>query len=196
MESLGSDTAQRQSADRLVLADEPAPEHLDQIEIDLYETEGQRRALIALVEDNGDEESRRLSELAAELIDEGGFTVDAALTVPRETDRIREAIETAVVGGADLVITIGGTGVGPRDVTPEATEDVLDMVVPGVAEALRNSGQVAGSTEALLSRGLAGISGSTVVVNLAGTRSAIRDGMSTLCPLVHLLLDELNTWEG
>ncbi|WP_018024278.1 MogA/MoaB family molybdenum cofactor biosynthesis protein [Corynebacterium ulceribovis] len=182
--------------DRLGGSEEPAPEHLDQIEIDLHETAGQRRALVALVEDNGNGESGRICELTAELLDEGGFTVDAALTVPREVDRIREAIETAVVGGADLVITIGGTGVGPRDVTPEATLDVLDMEVPGIAEALRNSGQVAGATEVLLSRGLSGISGSTVVVNLAGTRGAVRDGMSTLCPLVHLLLDELNTWEG
>jgi molybdenum cofactor synthesis domain-containing protein len=106
---------------------------------------------------------------------------------------IRNALNTAVIGGVDLVVSVGGTGVTPRDVTPEATRGVLDREVPGIAEALRASGLAAGSTDAGLSRGLAGISGSTVVVNLAGSRSAVRDGMATLGPMAAQVIAELSS---
>lgn len=87
--------------------------------------------------------------------------------------------------------TVGGTGVGPRDKTPEATRAVLDQLVPGIAQALRSSGLGCGAVDAATSRGIAGVSGSTVIVNLAGSRPAIRDGMATLAPLVHHVIDEL-----
>ena len=95
---------------------------------------------------------------------------------------IRNALNTAVIGGVDLVVSVGGTGVTPRDVTPEATRDILDREMLGIAEALRASGLSAGIIDAGLSRGLAGISGSTLVVNIAGSRYAVRDGMATLEP--------------
>ena len=113
------------------------------------------------------------------------------VNVAERKSEIRHAIETAVVGGADLVITIGGTGFGPRDRAPEATRKLLDRRIPGIAEAIRSSGLAANNKDAALSRGLAGISGSTVVVNIAGSRGAIRDGMATLGPLVNHVLDEL-----
>jgi molybdenum cofactor synthesis domain-containing protein len=105
---------------------------------------------------------------------------------------IRNALNTAVIGGVDLVVTVGGTGVSPRDVTPDATSGVLDRVVPGVAEALRSSGLAAGAVDAGLSRGLCGVSGSTLVVNLASSRAAVRDGMATLTPLVTYVIEELS----
>jgi molybdenum cofactor synthesis domain-containing protein len=100
-----------------------------------------------------------------------------------------------VIGGVDLVVSVGGTGVTPRDVTPEATRAVLDREVPGIAEALRTSGLAAGATDAGLSRGLAGISGSTLVVNIPGSRSAVRDGMATLGPMAAHVIAELSSLE-
>ena len=86
----------------------------------------------------------------------------------------------------------GGTGVSPRDVTADATAGVLDRPIPGIAEAIRASGLAAGAVDAGLSRGLAGVSGSTLVVNLAPSRAAVRDGMATLTPLVANVIAELS----
>ena len=97
-----------------------------------------------------------------------------------------------MIGGVDLVISVGGTGVSPRDVTPDATADVLDREMPGISEALRSSGLAAGALDAGLSRGLAGVSGSTLVVNLASSRAAVRDGMATLTPLASHVIGELS----
>ena len=123
---------------------------------------------------------------------EADFRIDGSVVVRSKKSKIRQAIETAVVGGVDVVLTVGGTGVGPRDKTPEATRAVIDKVVPGVSQALRASGQACGAVDACTSRGICGVSGSTVVVNLASSRQAIRDGVSTAAPLVRHLIDELN----
>ena len=148
-------------------------------------------AMVVLVTDFPEEKAKN-GELVAELLAEEGFLVDAVLTVESRKSAIRKVIQTAVVGGADLVVTIGGTGTGPRDKTPEATRAELDRKVPGIAEALRASGLAANSLDAGLSRGVAGISGSTVVVNIAGSRGAIRDGMATLGPLVRHVVGDMN----
>ena len=148
-------------------------------------------AMVVLVTDFPEEKAKN-GELVAELLDEEGFIVDAVLSVESRKSAIRKAIQTAVVGGADLVVTIGGTGTGPRDKTPEATRAELDRKVPGIAEALRASGLAANSLDAGLSRGVAGVSGSTVVVNIAGSRGALRDGMATLGPLVRHVVGDMN----
>lgn len=148
-------------------------------------------AMVVLVTDFPEEKAKN-GELVAELLAEEGFLVDAVLNVESRKSAIRKVIQTAVVGGADLVVTIGGTGTGPRDKTPEATRAELDRKVPGIAEALRASGLAANSLDAGLSRGVAGISGSTVVVNIAGSRGAIRDGMATLGPLVRHVVGDMN----
>ncbi|MBY8857890.1 MogA/MoaB family molybdenum cofactor biosynthesis protein [Nocardia sp. CA2R105] len=151
------------------------------------------RALVVIVDDrsaHGGEDS--LGPLVTELLTEAGFLVDATVLVAGDEVEIRNALNTAVIGGVDLVISTGGTGMSPRDVTPEATSEVLDRELPGISEALRSSGLAAGSLDAGLSRGLAGISGSTLVVNLPGTRAAVRDGMATLGPLVSRVIDELS----
>ena len=150
-----------------------------------------RRALVVIVTDHPDDSAQDTSRLAGELLTEADFTVDGAVIVKSKKSKIRQAIETGVVGGVDLVLTIGGTGVGPRDTTPEAPRAVLDQMVPGVAQALRSSGQACGAVDACTSRGISGVSGSTVIVNVASSRAAVRDGMATLTPLVHHLVDQL-----
>lgn len=150
-----------------------------------------RRALVVVSTDHPTDEIADTSRLVGELLSEAGFTVDGSVVVRSKKSKIRQAIETAVVGGVDLVLTVGGTGVGPRDKTPEATRAVLDQMVPGIAQAIRSSGQACGALDACTSRGISGVSGQTVVVNLANSRAAVRDGLATLTPLVHHLLDQL-----
>ena len=152
------------------------------------------RALVVIVDDrtaHGDSVDST-GPLVTELLNEAGFLVDAVVAVSADEVEIRNALNTAVIGGVDLVISVGGTGVSPRDVTPDATEDVLDRVLPGISEALRSSGLAAGAPDAGLSRGLAGVSGSTLVVNLAASRAAVRDGMATLTPLAGHVIGELS----
>ena len=154
------------------------------------------RALVVVVDDrtaHGDEDHS--GPLVTELLTEAGFVVDGVIAVAADEVEIRNALNTAVIGGVDLVVSVGGTGVTPRDVTPEATLDILDRLVAGIAEAIRASGLSAGIVEAALSRGLAGISGSTLVVNLSGSRYAVRDGMATLNPLATQLVGQLSSLE-
>lgn len=153
------------------------------------------RALVVVVDDrtaHGDEEDHS-GPLVTELLGEAGFVVDGVVVVSSDEVEIRNALNTAVIGGVDLVVSVGGTGVTPRDVTPESTLDLLDRELLGIAEALRASGLSAGIADAGLSRGLAGISGSTLVVNLAGSRAAVRDGMATLGPLAAQIIAQLSS---
>lgn len=155
------------------------------------------RALVVVVDDrkaHGDEEDHS-GPLVTELLAEAGFVVDGVVVVSADEIEIRNALNTAVIGGVDLVVSVGGTGVTPRDVTPEATRTILDRELLGIAEALRASGLSAGITDAGLSRGLAGISGSTLVVNIAGSRYAVRDGMATLNPLAAHVIGQLSSLE-
>lgn len=155
------------------------------------------RALVVVVDDRvaqGEHEDS-IGPLVTELLSEAGFIVDGTVAVAGETVEIRNALNTAIIGGVDVVITVGGTGVLPRDVTPDATSGVLDRPIPGIAEALRASGLAAGAVDAGVSRGLVGVSGSTLVVNLAGSRAAVRDGMATLTPLVTHVIEQLSDLE-
>jgi molybdenum cofactor synthesis domain-containing protein len=153
------------------------------------------RALVVIVDDrvaHGEHEDST-GPLVMELLEEAGFIVDGTVAVAGETVSIRNALNTAVIGGVDLVVTVGGTGVSPRDVTADATAGVLDRPIPGVAEALRAAGLAAGAIDAGISRGLVGVSGSTLVVNLAGSRGAVRNGMATLSALVPHVIEELSS---
>ena len=123
--------------------------------------------------------------LIVEFLQELGFVVDAPVVVP-DGDPVGAAIAAAATGGARVVITTGGTGLTPTDLTPEATRALLDREIPGVAEAIRAAGVAAGVPTAALSRGLAGVVGSCVVVNLPGSRGGVKDGLAVLRPiLVH-----------
>ncbi len=156
------------------------------------------RALIVSISDQlvHGEGDAGAGALVVELLTEAGFTVDGSVTVPSDAADIRNALNTAVIGGVDLVVTIGGTGVSPRDVTPDVTEDVIDRDLPGIAQALRWSGMAAGVTDAIVSRGMVGVSGSTVVANIASSRAAIRDGLATLIPLAVHVITELSDPES
>ncbi|AIU10503.1 molybdenum cofactor biosynthesis protein [Mycolicibacterium smegmatis] len=154
------------------------------------------RALVIVVDDrtaHGEEDHS--GPLVTELLGEAGFVVDGVVVVASDEVEIRNALNTAVIGGVDLVVSVGGTGVTPRDVTPEATRELLDRELLGISEALRASGLAAGIVDAGLSRGLAGISGSTLVVNIAGSRAAVRDGMATLGPLAVQIIGQLSSLE-
>ncbi|WP_336390800.1 MogA/MoaB family molybdenum cofactor biosynthesis protein [Mycobacteroides abscessus] len=118
------------------------------------------RSLVVIVNDrtaHGDQDTS--GPLVTELLAEAGFVVDGVVVVENDLSEIQNAVNTAVIGGVDLVVTVGGTGVTPRDVAPEATQPLLDRELLGIAEAIRSSGLAAGVTEAGLSRGVAGISG-------------------------------------
>ena len=119
-----------------------------------------------------------------------GLEVGAVVVVPDEVDAVQGALRAAVAQAYDLVVTTGGTGLAPRDVTPEATAPLLDRHVPGLAEALRARGAAAVPT-AVLSRGLAGTIGTTLVVNLPGSTGGVRDGVAVLAPVVDHALAQL-----
>lgn len=115
----------------------------------------------------------------AELLAGDGYAVERRV-VPDEADEIAAAIEE-LAGTARVVLTTGGTGLAPRDVTPEATRTVLQREAPGIAEALR-ADSIAKTPHGLLSRGVAGVIGSTLVVNLPGSVGGCRDGYAVLRP--------------
>jgi molybdopterin adenylyltransferase len=118
-------------------------------------------------------------ELLAGLLGEEGYEVERRV-VPDDRDAIAEAI-AELAEEAAVVLTTGGTGLGPRDVTPEATAEVLDRPAPGIAEALR-ADSLAKTPHALLSRGVAGVHARTLVVNLPGSPGGCRDGYAVLQP--------------
>jgi molybdenum cofactor synthesis domain-containing protein len=119
-----------------------------------------------------------------------GFTVDGPQVVP-DGAPVERALRDAVAAGYDVVLTTGGTGVSPTDRTPEATRAVLDAEVPGIAEAIRAYGVAAGVPTAMLSRGLAGRAGGTLIVNLPGSTGGCRDGIAVLTPVLPHAVSQL-----
>jgi molybdenum cofactor synthesis domain-containing protein len=138
----------------------------------------------------GEREDRSGDELER-LLAADGYDV-ARRVVPDEREAIAEAL-AELADEAPLVLTTGGTGLAPRDLTPEATLDVVDRIAPGIAEALR-ADSIAKTPHGLLSRGVAGVRGRSLIVNLPGSTGGCRDGYAVLRPALehalHLLAGE------
>jgi len=134
----------------------------------------------------------RSGPVLVELLRSAGCTaVDGPLVIP-DGDAVEEALLEAVAAGYDVVVTSGGTGLTPADLTPEMTRRVLDKEIPGIAEALRAAGAAAGVPAAILSRGLAGVANRTLIVNLPGSTGGVRDGLAVLAPVLEHAVSQIN----
>lgn len=128
--------------------------------------------------------------LLVEALRAWGFATDEPVVVP-DGAPVGEAIQSAVRAGARVVLTTGGTGLTPTDRTPEVTRPLLDREVPGIAEAIRAAGVAKGVPTAVLSRGLAGVAGHCLVVNLPGSRGGVKDALGLLADVVPHAVDQI-----
>lgn len=147
------------------------------------------KALVVTVSDRSSDGVRadESGPLAVEALRALDFDTAAEL-VPDERAAICASLQSAIDARIDVVITTGGTGLGPRDVTPEATADLVERPVPGLVELLRRSASV---PTAALSRGIAGVADRTLIVNLAGSPNAVREGMTVLTPVLRHAVAQL-----
>lgn len=128
--------------------------------------------------------------LLVEFLRELGVAVGAPAVVP-DGEPVGAAIATLVADGARVVLTTGGTGLTPTDRTPEVTRPLLDREIPGIAEAIRAAGVAKGIPSAMLSRGLAGLAGTCLVINLPGSRGGVKDAIEVLRPVLEHALDQV-----
>jgi molybdenum cofactor synthesis domain-containing protein len=127
--------------------------------------------------------------LIVEWLRERGYQVPEPTVAPDGTP-VGEAMRAAVTDGVDVVVTTGGTGISPTDATPEVTRELLDYEIPGLADAIRAAGAPKVPT-AVLSRGLAGVAGRTLVINLPGSTGGVRDGLAVLDGVLDHAIEQL-----
>jgi molybdenum cofactor synthesis domain-containing protein len=127
--------------------------------------------------------------LIVEWLRERGYQVPEPTVAP-DGPPVGEAMRAAVADGVDVVVTTGGTGISPTDATPEVTRELLDYEIPGLADAIRAAGAPKVPT-AVLSRGLAGVAGRTLVVNLPGSTGGVRDGLAVLDGVLDHAIEQL-----
>ena len=142
------------------------------------------RAFAGVYEDRS---GRALADGLTEL----GFDVEGPHVRPDDVTELEAVLRAAVDAHVDVVLTTGGTGLSPTDVTPEATRLVLEREAPGIAEAVRRYGAENGVPTSVLSRGLAGTAGRTLIVNLPGSTGGVRDALTVLGPLLPHAVSQL-----
>jgi molybdenum cofactor synthesis domain-containing protein len=133
----------------------------------------------------------RSGPVLASLLGAAGCAVDGPVVVA-DGAPVEVVLRDAVAAGYDVVATTGGTGLTPLDLTPEMTRLVLDREIPGIAEALRATGAAAGVPAAILSRGVAGVAGRTLIVNLPGSTGGVRDGMAVLASVLRHAVSQIH----
>jgi molybdenum cofactor synthesis domain-containing protein len=129
--------------------------------------------------------------IAVAALRDAGFECADAAVVPDGADSVEAALCRALADGAQLVVTTGGTGVGPRDATPEGTVRVIVRKVPGIAEELRRRG-AAEKPAGMLSRGVAGVTDAALIVNLPGSPKAVASGMPVILSVARHVIDQLS----
>jgi molybdopterin adenylyltransferase len=151
------------------------------------------RAAVLTISDLGARGEREDTSGAAikELLSGADITVDRHDVIPDERDQISQRLTAWAGKGISLIVTTGGTGLGPRDVTPDATRAVLDYEVPGIAEAMRAEG-LTHTPMAMISRAVAGVRSQTLIINLPGSPKGVRESLSVVLPVLTHALELLS----
>ncbi len=149
-------------------------------------------AAVLTLSDKGSKGEREdlAGPIIREMITEIGATVKYYAVIPDERDLITERL-IEYSNKVDLVITTGGTGLSPRDVTPEATREVIDREIPGIAEAMRLAG-LEKTKRAMLSRAVAGVRGKTLIINLPGSPKAVREGLEAVMDVIPHAIEKIS----
>lgn len=137
------------------------------------------------------EREDRSGPAVREMLEQNGHAVDAVIIVPDDIDEIADAIELAISDGARLVVTTGGTGIAPRDVTPEATLRICERVIPGFGEVMRRA-SLQTTPMAALSRAMAATRGAALIVNLPGSVQGARENLAAVLHLIPHALELLS----